>query len=262
MYLMVYAPYGRSGAYMIQDYCRKLGVGTSKEEIDALTVMLKNLPQHHPLVAMFRGAREALEADALIDALLNPRDRAYSVPELLAFLDRNDLKLGRWYWQAAYLPQCGTFGETPHAPRVAALPEHEQYAVMELWRGLMTIHSLVVHRKDMSGDNKVCFDDEQYLKYLPIRLPWTICVQDRLPPGAAGALVNQTHVFSDLFVMLDAPEKQLFDAIDGRRTIAEIIEAVPGSSGFARKFFEKLWWNDQVVFDTRYTATKRHKRHK
>ena len=29
MYLMVYAPYGRTGVYMLQDYCRRLGVGTS-----------------------------------------------------------------------------------------------------------------------------------------------------------------------------------------------------------------------------------------
>ena len=30
--LMVYAPYGRSGIYMFQDYCRRLGIGTSAQE--------------------------------------------------------------------------------------------------------------------------------------------------------------------------------------------------------------------------------------
>lgn len=250
MYLMLYAPYGRAGIYMIQDYCRRLGIDASKQEIDELTVMLRSLPQHHPLLATFRGARETLDADALIDALLNPRERAYSVPELLDFLERNDMKLGRWYWQAAYLPQCGAFSETPHAQKVAALPERDQYAALELWRGLMTIHSFVAHRNELSDDNKVTFDDERYLKYVPIRLPWTLCVQEQLPPGAAAALVNQTHVFQDLFVMLDAPDKQLYDAIDGRRTIGEIIESVPGSAGFAKGFFDKLWSYDQVVFDT------------
>src|SRR5687768_16175412 len=29
MYLMVYAPYGRTGVYMMQEYCRRLGIGTS-----------------------------------------------------------------------------------------------------------------------------------------------------------------------------------------------------------------------------------------
>ena len=34
MHLMVYAPYGRAGVYMIQEYCRRLGIGTSQEEIE------------------------------------------------------------------------------------------------------------------------------------------------------------------------------------------------------------------------------------
>ena len=36
MYLMVYAPYGRTGVYMLQDYCRRLGIGTSEQEISEL----------------------------------------------------------------------------------------------------------------------------------------------------------------------------------------------------------------------------------
>jgi SAM-dependent methyltransferase len=251
MYLMVYAPYGRTGVYMIQEYCRRLGIGTSKQEINDLTAVLKTLPQHHPLLDTLRGSSEALNADALTDALLNPRDKAYSVPELFDFLERNDLMMGRWYWQAAYLPQCGTIATTPHAKRLAALPEREQYAAIELWRGLMTIHSLVVHRSDVNNELlKVRFDGEDYLRYVPIRLPWTICVQERLPPGAAGVLLNQTHVFHDLFLLIDEQEKRMFEAIDGHCNVSEIVEKVEGASARPRDFFEKLWWYDQVVFDT------------
>ena len=32
LYLMVYAPFGRAGVYMLQDYCRQLGIGTSEHE--------------------------------------------------------------------------------------------------------------------------------------------------------------------------------------------------------------------------------------
>jgi SAM-dependent methyltransferase len=38
MYLMVYAPYGRTGVYA-QEYCRKLGIGTSRHEIEDLTAL-------------------------------------------------------------------------------------------------------------------------------------------------------------------------------------------------------------------------------
>ena len=251
MYLMVYAPYGRAGVYMLQEYCRRLGVEPSKEEITDLIAVLKQLPQHHPLLATQGGSREFVNGDALADALLNPRDRSYSVPQLLDFLERNGLKLGRWYWQAPYLPHCGSIANTPHAKRLAALPQPEQYMQMELWRGLMSNHSVLVHRSEMNDDgSNIRFDDEQYVRYVPIRLPWTTCVQERLPPGAAGVLLNQTHLFPDLYLLVDAKEKQMYEAIDGGRSIAEIIEKVEGSAPAAPDFFQKLWWYDQVVFDT------------
>ncbi|HJS23979.1 MAG TPA: class I SAM-dependent methyltransferase [Pyrinomonadaceae bacterium] len=251
MSLMVYAPYGRAGVYMLQDYCRKLGIGTSKEEIDDLIAVVQQLPQFHPLLGAQGGSREFPNADALADALLNPRDRSYSVPQLFEFIERNDLVLGRWYWQAAYLPQCGFVANTPHANKLAALPEPEQYIAMELLRGLMANHSFVAYRSDLNNDgSKVRFDDERYLRFVPVRLPWTICIQDRIPPGAAGVLVNQTHLFNDLYIFINEKEKQIYDAIDGRRSVSEIVETVEGSSPLARDFFEKLWRYDQVVFNT------------
>jgi SAM-dependent methyltransferase len=250
MYLMVYAPYGRAGVYMLQDYCRRLGIGTSQEEIDDLVFVLKRVPPLHPLLASQGGSRDFLNGDALADALLNPRDRSYSVPELFEFIERNDLTFSRWYWQAPYLPQCGIIAHTPHAKRLAALPEREQYVEMELWRGLMANHSFVVQRNDTA---KVRFDGDQYLGYVPIRLPFTTCVVERLPPGAAGVLLNKTHLFNDLFLIIDPLEKQMIDLIDGRRSIAEIVEQVTDAAPRAGNFFEQLWRYDQVVFDISQT---------
>jgi SAM-dependent methyltransferase len=256
MYLMVYAPYGRTGVYMMQEYCRTLGVETSPQEMGDLISVLRVLPQHHPVLSAQGGSREFMNSDALADALLNPRDRAYSVPQVFDFLKGSELRLGRWYWQAAYLPQCGSIARTPHAKRLAALPEREQYAAMELWRGLMGNHSFVAYRDDADlAPHKFRFDGDDLLRYVPIRLPWTTCMQQSLPPGYAGVLVNQTHTFQDLFLMINAREKQIFNAIDGRRNVAEIIEAVNQSdSNLVREYFETLWRHDQVVFDTSQTS--------
>jgi SAM-dependent methyltransferase len=247
MFLMVYAPYGRAGVYMIQEYCRRLGIGTSEAEMNDLISVLQGLPQFHPLLK--GGPREFQNDPALADALLNPRDRAYSVPQLFDFIESNDLRLTRFYWQAAYLPQCGSITATPHAERLATLPEREQYIEMELWRGLMSNHHIVVHHSD-AEEVRVSFDDEDYLRYVPFRLPWTKCVQEGLPPNTAGALVNQTHLFSDLYILIDETEKQMYESIDGRRTIEQITGTVAESGPRAREFFQKLWWYDQVVFDT------------
>ena len=253
MYLMLYAPYGRIGVHMLQEYCRRLDVKTSPQEIRDLTLALKELPPHHPLVGMVRGARESLDAGALVDALLNPRDRTYSVPQLFEFLEQNGLKFARWYWQAAYSPHCGAIAATPHAERLAALPEREQYAAVELWRGLISNHDFIAYKDDVSEENlNPRFDGDQFLNYVPIRRAWTICVEERLPPGAAGALLNQTHLFNDLFFLIDARQKRMYDRIDGRRTIAEILQELTDEDAVqaAREFFEDLAWHDQVVFDT------------
>jgi SAM-dependent methyltransferase len=247
LYLMVYAPYGRAGVYMLQEYCRRLGIGTSPEEIGDLATVVEALPTHHPLAMVLRGARESLNADALADALLNPRDQSYSVPQLFEFIDRNGLKFGRWYWQAAYLPQCGAISSSPHANRLAVLSQREQSAAMELFRGTMTCHSAILFGSETNI--QFHFDDTEASRYVPIRLPWTICVEERLPPGAAGVLLNQSHPFHDLILIIGAQQKRMFDAIDGRRTIAEIadharVDGLPR----AHAFFEKLWRYDQVVF--------------
>jgi hypothetical protein len=50
----------------------------------------------------------------------------------------------------------------------------------------------------------------------------------------------------------------MFDAIDGRRAIGEIVERASGDGGgaLARSFFEKLWRYDQVSFDASNAATR------
>ena len=259
IYLMVYAPYGRAGIYLLQEYCRRLGIGTSVGEINDLVAIVEALPRHHPLTSILSASRDFRSADAIADALLNPRDRSYSVPQLLDAVTANGLSFMRWYWQAPYLPQCGAIAATPHARRLRKLTAAEQYAAMELWRGTMTAHSLVIGRDDGAERLAVGFDDEQWQSYVPIRLPSTLCVQERLPAGAAGVLLNRSHPFHDLILPIGEAEKSMFDAIDGRRTIEEIAAVARGddASHGGREFFEKLWSYDQVTFDA--SAARRSK---
>src|SRR5687767_13390085 len=69
MHLMVYAPYGRSGVYMLQDYCRRLGIGTSTAEIRELAAALGMLPPQHALTPLLRNARDFHDEAGLADAL-------------------------------------------------------------------------------------------------------------------------------------------------------------------------------------------------
>lgn len=247
MHLMVYAPYGRTGIYMLQEYCRRLGIGTSSAEVSALAATLRALPPDHPIAPLLRNAPDFATEAGLADALLHPQDRSYSVPQLLDFLASAGLTLGRWIRQAPYLP-CGAILSTPHRLKLAALPPEEQYAAIELFRGCMVEHSLVAYRKDRSS-RLPSLDGEDWLDYVPVRLPGTIVVQERLPPTAVAVLINPAHNFTDIYLPIDARQKVLFDAIDGRRSIRQIApdEALQST---ARTLFERLWHYDQVVFDT------------
>jgi len=251
--LMVYAPYGRAGIYMMQQFCRLLGIGSSQQELRDLAATLEQLPADHPIAGVMRGTRDFRHPDALADALLHPLDRAYSVPQVYAWLERCGIAFGRWVQQAPYLAGCGAVAGTRHAARLAALPPPLQHAAVELFRGTMVRHNLIAYRNDRVGESQpITFVDDRCNAYVPMPLPWTACVRERLPRGSAAVLINRAHPFSDLVLAIDALEDQWFGAVDGNRTLGEILKVVGASDATRRRavtFFERLWQYDQVVFD-------------
>jgi len=254
MHLMVYAPYGRTGIYILQDFCRRLGIPATDEGIRGLVAALKLLPRGHPLENLLREAPDFRHEAALADALLHPQDRAYSVPQLFDFIRKAGLAFGRWVRQAPYSCRCGVLAQIPQSSRMAQLPMPDQYAAAELFRGTMLRHSAVLYRKDGRADPRpVSFAGDAWLGYIPIRQADTIVVKERLPHGAAAVLINRSHTNTDLYLPVGLRQMELFEAIDGKRSIAEIARDDTLRAA-ARALFEQLWWYDQVVFDASQQA--------
>jgi SAM-dependent methyltransferase len=254
MHIMVYAPYGRAGIYLMQDYCRLMRIGVRDQELRDLGLTLQALPAEHPIARILKRAKDFAEPDALADALLNPQDRAYSVPQLYDWLDRCGLKFGRWYEQAPYLPQCGAIDRGPHAARLAALPPPAQHAAIELLRGTMDRHSFVAYRNDREAEAQpITFEGEAWLSFVPVRLPWALTIKDRAPAGVAAVLINPSHTYPDLALFIDAAEERALLSIDGERSAGEILRSAAGAIGDAegRRFFKRLWDYDQIVFDAK-----------
>lgn len=253
--LMVYAEYGRAGVYMLQEYCRQLGVGGSSTEIRDLARTLAALPRSHPLARLLGSAHDFQTPGGLADALLHPRDRAYTVPQLFELLSACGLKFGRWVRQARYLPQCSSLQTTPHATRLARLSPEEQYAALELFRGDMLRHSLVAYLPEQAEEQALKFDGADWPGFIPMRVT-DIVVSKNQQPGKAAMLFNPAHDDPELKLWVDDLELQMFNGIDQRRTIAEIIQVVARERGGevdaihtrAQRAFEKLWWYDLVVF--------------
>jgi SAM-dependent methyltransferase len=252
MQIMVYARYGRTGIYMMQEYCRRLGIAPSDRELADLADAIRYLPDNHPMSWMLHRFRDFTQPGALADALLHPQDRAYTVPEIGAWLGRCGMTFGRWLEQAPYLPRCGAIAQTPHAARLGAMPDAEQHAAVELFRGEITHHEFVAYRDDRPfAAQPVRFSDNAWRLYIPVRLPWTKRILERRPAGSAAVLLNPAHKHTDLVLVIDAFEDGLLSQIDGTRSLGDIVRELPDSGDVQRasQFFRKLWEYDQVVID-------------
>src|SRR4029434_2534164 len=137
------------------------------------------LPRDHPLGSVMRAAMDFRHPDALADALLHPLDRAYTVPQLYAWLERCGMSFGRWVEQAPYLAQCGMVAKAPLAERLASLPAPSQHAAVELFRGTMVRHKVIAYRDDRAGAGQpITFAGDVWREEVPTRLPRTGGIRD------------------------------------------------------------------------------------
>lgn len=251
MHLMVYAPYGRNGIYMLQEFCRDVGIAANEDGLRRLVAVLAALPSGHPLTRLLREAPDFRTEAALADALLHPRDRAFSVPQLFELLGANGFVFSRWLRQGPYSIHCGVLSRIAAQLRMAALAPAQQYAAAELFRGTMTHHSVIACRDDVPRPQlPISFGDRAWRAYIPIRTSESLCVHERLPVGAVALLANRGHATADTCLPINARERRMLEAIDGRRSIGELLaQQTHASEEAVRAFFERLWWHDQVVFD-------------
>src|SRR6202020_1263403 len=65
IHVMVYAPYGRAGVYMMQDYCRLLGIGVGDEELRDLGETIQALSSGHPIAGILKRWEHFSQPNAL-----------------------------------------------------------------------------------------------------------------------------------------------------------------------------------------------------
>ena len=197
-----------------------------------------------------RETPDLRRVDALADAYLNPREVAYSVPELLSMLARGGWQMSRFYRQEPYRGDCGAITETPPAARLSALSPDEQYAAMELFRGTIMTHSVIATGEQTVPTDPLELADWESL--VPVRLPSARTVAEGAPADAAAVLLNEEHTYTDLVLSIDDRELALVGGIDGSRPLGDI----GPSDEKTRSFFRTLWHWDQVVFDGSATSAR------
>ncbi|WP_428483264.1 class I SAM-dependent methyltransferase [Rhodopila sp.] len=107
MGLMVYAPHGRTGVYMMQDALRMLAPADQppRQRLDVARRVMRHLPDTQWL-RHNRGFDDHINGgDAgLYDLLLNPRDRAFTVTAFEAMLAEAGLRVACWVEPLRYDP--------------------------------------------------------------------------------------------------------------------------------------------------------------
>ncbi|MBR0655388.1 methyltransferase [Plastoroseomonas arctica] len=232
--LMVYAPHGRTGVYMLQDALRTLAPAS---EAPATRVEIaKRLWKQAPDTAWLRKNPWITDhtegGDAgLYDLLLNPRDVAFTVPALVGLIEAAGLRLRTLvepirYDPALYLP------DPKLRARLAELGPVERAAVAEAVCGNMGIHIAYCTR----AEDTPALPDWADAGAIPTL---------RELEGAAiakGIRADGTLpvAFDGLRVALPMPRLAgaILQRIDGKASIGEIADAL-AANGIARDAFAR-----------------------
>ena len=151
--LMVYAPHGRTGVYMLQDALRLLA--PADEAPAARLDVAKRVMRHLPETAWLR--RNGFLDDhvnggdaGLYDLLLNPRDRAFTVRELHALLAGEGLAVTCWVEPTRYDP-IPLLPDPRLRARVEALDPIDRAALAEALAGNVSAHIVYCVRRGRAG---------------------------------------------------------------------------------------------------------------
>ncbi len=229
--LMVYAPHGRTGVYMVQDALARLAPPDepAAARLDAARRVLRHLPATNWLAQNPNFSDHRSGGDAgLYDLLLNPRDRAYTIDAFAGLLHRCGLKIACLVEPAAYDPAL-LLPDARLRARMAGLDPIGRAALAEALVGNMSTHIVYCVREEAPLPAR----DHRDPACVPVARETPMAVfADRIRPD--GTL---PAAFNALTVPIPLPRlaAAILRRIDGQRSLAQIAEPFPA------RVFEVAW---------------------
>jgi SAM-dependent methyltransferase len=233
--LMVYAPHGRTGVYMMQDALRLLA--PAEEPPPARVEVARRLWRQAPETAWLRKNPWLTDhlsgGDAgLYDLLLNPRDTAFTVPALHGLVRAAGLRIACLVEPVRYDPDSYLTDPRLRA-RTAGLDPPQRAALAEAITGNMGIHIAYCVSAD-EAEAPPRWDDPESVPAL--REMDGAALARGLPPD--GVLPVS---FDGLRVPLPMPRLSaaILQRVDGRRSLGAIADEL-AANGVSREAF----WRD------------------
>lgn len=207
---------------MLQEVFRQLGLKQDAEGIGIVKRAIDVLPRWHHLNVYRQTAPDLGYDSGLVDTFLHPADRAFTVPEILKLAQDNDLTLQSWLDNLTYsLSATLVDPQNPVRKLAETLPVANQWEIVELMGQSVARHNflLCLPEKD-KGDYTLDFSGDEWLEYIPSRRH-PLAVQ----PIFDGAKASRRLVIRRLShsVALETIEAELFEQVDGARTIRDIL---------------------------------------
>ena len=212
--LMVYAPFGRSGVYPLQEAFGTVLTGPPGDRLHRARAILERIPDTHPFKRnALLGDHRASDA-GFYDLLLHSQDRPFRIDELLAALDRAGLGM-------TGSPQAHLYDPVPILGEEAVpngLDPAARMRVAEALRGTIRTHVLYAAH---SLEGRVAQPGPGAVPHLK---------------GMSGArlahharrhgVVPASHEGERFEIAVPALAARAFARIDGRRSLREIAAAV------------------------------------
>ena len=233
--LMVYAPHGRTGVYMLQDALRLLAPADAEPaaRLDAARRMMRSLPESAWLRRNTLFADHLTGGDAgLYDLLLNPRDQAFDVRAFHALLAEAGLQVTCWMEPMRYDPAI-YLTDAKLRQRLSGLSLVERAALAEAVCGNISTHVVYAVR---ALDAPVQPDPAN---------PAAVPVMREMPGEELAKHIRPDGTLPFLFDGLRVPvplpplAASILRLVDGVRTVGDIEQAMAGRA--STEAFARAW---------------------
>ncbi|MEL7254895.1 MAG: class I SAM-dependent methyltransferase [Pseudomonadota bacterium] len=215
---MVYAPYGRSGVYPLQEAFGALYADAAPpEKLKAAQTLFEQLPEGHPFKSNPNLNDHKNGPAGFYDLLLHSQDRAYDVTTLMDTLTRTG-----WAFSGFTVPALYDLSRWTTPPET--MSEAEAMATAERLIGTIRTHTGYAAASDMrpaTGQNRALIPHLKGVQAAPLAK----AVQQGQKVGLGSDGLKGT-------VDLPSAAAKLIAVIDGRRSLAEIA-SVTGHDPFS-----------------------------
>jgi len=237
MVIMVYGRMARVGVYALQDAFRRMRVPQTAQGVKFVRDTIQRLRARHPGRWYFEMSPEMNSDAAIVDTFLHTQDTAYSVQELLDFVDKNNLVFKGWLDSGIYNQEWEGLDPT--------VSERDRWSAIENLTARITQHTFMVSRPERDSRSDVNLDNDNWLDYFPVRHP-------DLQPSV---FQPNKGVRGEYEFAMSAFEHELLTAADGSNTIGQILKrkafvtmAAGQRHGLGKDFFKRMWRLGHMFF--------------